>query len=266
MKLNKNGRVLWRGASLIDGSPIAVIVTGLAGRSKNEKTGAMLQSWIIRTDMHPLVARDTGADVAICGVCPSRLLYDAKSAPCYVDIAKAVGAIYGCLMRGNYGDVCRPHEIVACGRGRVVRVGSYGDPSAVPAYVWRLLLRDAAGRTGYTHQWAHPDAHVADNAGQLKDLIMASTDTIGQTLTAHAAGWRTFRIRAYESSPILPTESVCPASAEAGHKVSCFDCQFCKGAAGRIKNSAVIVAHGRGAKAWRQMRQTLPVLGDDAFA
>ena len=46
-----NGMVIWQGPSLVDGKPIAVIVTGLNKPSQNSKTGDMLQSWIIRTDM-----------------------------------------------------------------------------------------------------------------------------------------------------------------------------------------------------------------------
>jgi hypothetical protein len=42
---NPTGYEVWRGPSAIDGAPIVVIATV---RSNNRKTGAMLQSWIIR--------------------------------------------------------------------------------------------------------------------------------------------------------------------------------------------------------------------------
>ena len=61
-----NGFIIYEGRSAIDRAPIVVILTGLKP-SKNSKTGAMLQTWILRADMHPLEALRTGADRAICG-------------------------------------------------------------------------------------------------------------------------------------------------------------------------------------------------------
>ena len=45
-----NGVVLYEGPSVLDGAPIAVIATL---KSANVKTGDMIQTWIIRSDMHP---------------------------------------------------------------------------------------------------------------------------------------------------------------------------------------------------------------------
>ena len=64
--------ILWAGRSAIDGSPIALVATGLGRSSRNEKTGGIVQTWIIRTDMSPTDAVATGADAAICGDCPHR--------------------------------------------------------------------------------------------------------------------------------------------------------------------------------------------------
>lgn len=47
------GYVVYDGPSSIDGSPIAVILTGFASKSTNTKTGGMIQSYIIRTDIAP---------------------------------------------------------------------------------------------------------------------------------------------------------------------------------------------------------------------
>jgi len=66
----------WRGASPVDGTPIVLILTGLsplAGeQSDNSKTGAMVQSYILRQDMAPIVAVMAAADRAVCGDCPLR--------------------------------------------------------------------------------------------------------------------------------------------------------------------------------------------------
>ena len=44
----KNSYVVWEGASLIDGSPIVLILTGFVFPSTNIKTGRMIQSWILQ--------------------------------------------------------------------------------------------------------------------------------------------------------------------------------------------------------------------------
>jgi hypothetical protein len=62
----------WRGPSLVDGSPVVLLLSGLSSDSTNPKTGPMAQSWILRADMPPHVAVKTGADEAVCGKCPLR--------------------------------------------------------------------------------------------------------------------------------------------------------------------------------------------------
>jgi len=50
--------VVWEGPSMIDGSPIVVIITGMkpGSGSGNSKTGTMAQTYIIRSDMSPMEA------------------------------------------------------------------------------------------------------------------------------------------------------------------------------------------------------------------
>ena len=63
------GFIFYQGPSQIDGAPIVGIAVL---RSKNDKTGDMVQTYILRSDMTPLVALATGADSSICGACPHR--------------------------------------------------------------------------------------------------------------------------------------------------------------------------------------------------
>jgi hypothetical protein len=49
-----NGIVIYRGPSILDGSPIVVIATGLGSGSSNRKTGALVQTWILRDDVSPI--------------------------------------------------------------------------------------------------------------------------------------------------------------------------------------------------------------------
>jgi hypothetical protein len=75
--------------------------------------------------------------------------------------------------------------------GKFVRLGTYGDPAAVPVDVWRALLRDASGHTGYTHQWQNP---ALPNLSELRSLCMASVDTAQEAALATQLGWRYFRV------------------------------------------------------------------------
>ena len=116
-----NGVILWEGASLIDGAPIVVIATGTRKASGNVKTGAMIQTFIIRSDIAPHIALRTGDDRSVCGDCPKRpLTFKARSAgdkPCYVDVAKSVRSVYACYTRGNYPRVT-PEEAAELFAGR----------------------------------------------------------------------------------------------------------------------------------------------------
>ncbi len=61
------GFIAYEGPSMIDGAPIVVIVNKIDNGSDNEKTGAIVQTFIIRSDIGPIDALNTGADAAICG-------------------------------------------------------------------------------------------------------------------------------------------------------------------------------------------------------
>ena len=64
-----NGFVIYEGPSLIDGAPIVVIATGLVRKSRNPKTGWMIQTWIMRADIAPNIALRKRLDRSVCGDC-----------------------------------------------------------------------------------------------------------------------------------------------------------------------------------------------------
>jgi len=239
----QNGIVLYRGPSQLDGAPIVAILTGLAGASANEKTGAMLQTWIMREDVEPHKALKTGEDASVCGDCKHR---PANGGACYVTVFQAPLSVYRAFHRGAYGSQIAPADAAALVAGRALRVGSYGDPAAVPAHIWQDLVDVAATHTGYTHQW-----HKPAGAG-LRGLVMASADSADEMASARAAGWRTFRVRCADE-PLQALESVCPASEEAGYKTNCATCGACSGADGR-RGSIAIVVHGAKARKFIAIR------------
>jgi hypothetical protein len=222
-----NGLILYRGPSLLDRGPIAAIVTGLWRPSANRKTGAMLQTWILRDDTTPLDAVRTGSDASVCGHCPLRAS-PRRGRRCYVNLGQAPLTVYDALARGAYPQAEGPAQIAAAGYGRSVRLGSYGDPAAVPTAIWFALVSRASRWTGYTHQW--------DSAGfddRLLDLCMASVERMQdvQWLALRHPGARYFRVRP-PGTAAAPSEAQCPAASEAGRRLRCEACGACNGRAG----------------------------------
>ncbi len=247
-----NGYELWRGESLLDGEPIVLLGTGYDKDSQNVKTGAMIQTWILRSDMPPVEALRSGADETICGDCPLRGELG-KSRGCYVNVYWAPTQIYRAWSLGKYGDLKGNHrEIRDLHAGRSVRLGSYGDPAAVPFEVLSSCTEASDNHTGYTHQWMKPETDP-----RLKLLCMASVETLSEMREAHRNGWRTFRTVAETgqlvSSRGADREILCPASKEAGHRTTCEACGLCKGA-GEAANIAIVV-HGAGKRFARVLTQ-----------
>lgn len=225
-----DGMILFEGPSLLDGAPIVVIATGFKRSSKNEKTGGMIQTYILRADMSPTAAVKCGADCSVCGNCPHRGDGTGKGRTCYVNVGQGPLAVWKACQRGAYAAATSWEGFA----GRLVRFGTYGDPAAVPMAVWERLARLAKGWTGYTHQWR--------TAPALAPYCMASVDTLAEAAEARAAGWRTFRVALPGTVARLAAEVSCPASAEAGKKLNCATCMACSGGARR--GSIVIQAHG----------------------
>jgi len=234
-----NGLILWEGHSKIDGGPIAVIATGLKQGSTNSKTGAMVQTYILRRDIAPMEAVKTGDDASICGGCPHRGDGNGKGRSCYVTLMHGPRGVWAAYKRGSYPKATL-QEVADAMEGRTVRLGTYGDPAAAPLGLWLAVILRAAGWTGYTHQWR--EAH--DGFAQ---FCMASVDSIDEMHEAHLAGYRTFRVSPGVGEQ-TDREIVCPASEEAGKRTTCENCQLCAGLSTNSPKSIVIAAHGTGRK------------------
>jgi len=225
------GFLVYEGPSVLDPSvPIAVIVNRVFGNATNVKTGAMAQSFIIRTDMAPNVAVKTKQDHAVCGCCPY-----AGNNGCYVSI-KMVCSVYAAYKRGSYKRVS-PKAVGTLAAGLVeigmldgFRAGSYGDPAAAPVEVWEQMIlpvREAGGKTsGYTHQWTPKYAYQGRTADpRFRPLVMASAHGMVDTAVANADGWRTFTtFGSAEELKDVPRMTMCPASKEAGFRLTCATC------------------------------------------
>ena len=236
--------IIYSGPSMIDGSPIVVVAIV---KSSNAKTGpTMLQTYVIRSDIDPLTASKTGQDYAICGNCIHRgkptldpKKKQAIERSCYVTLYHGPLVVYKGFKRGIYPTATQ-QEIKRLGADRMVRLGTYGDPLAVPASVWDDLLSDSLGHTGYSHQ------HGLVTGDYSK--VMISADTPEQAAMFHVKQLRTFRVIPVSTwvdkgkAALLKSEILCPASEEMGKVTTCDKCKLCAG--GTVGKSIAIVSHG----------------------
>lgn len=236
-----NGIILYEGPSKIDGKPIVAIATNIVRKSQNAKTGDLIQTWILRSHIDPWKAKLCGKDKSVCGDCKHR-----KFATCYVELVRnGPCAIYKAYKRGSYAHLNKTN--IGYFSGRKIRLGAYGEPAAVPAYIWKKILKNSTGHTGYTHAWRYC-------APSLKNVCMASVDTEKEAEQAKRKGWRTFRVLLPWENKTNKDEFVCPASVEKGKKTSCEKCLACGGLTSKTKKNPVILPHGSFGRATRFSR------------
>ena len=240
--------ILYRGPSVLDGSPIVCIATV---KSNNAKTGGMLQTWILADDPErdPLAINRLGLDYGICGACPlkgepapDKEKGTANNRPCYVTLYHAPLNIWKTLQRGRYPTI-EPETLADYGAGQTIRLGAYGDPAAVPHSIWSALLTNAKGWTGYSHQFALINKKARD---VIAAACMISADSLADARKHWAAGRRTFRVIT-GADKVAPGEIICPATKEGGQRTTCEKCKLCQGSGTKGANIAAVV-HGNGAK------------------
>jgi hypothetical protein len=230
--------IIYQGPSLIDNKPIIVVAIE---KSNNKKTGDVVQTYILRADIDPLLANRTGEDYSICGECPLKGIPSNKekgtaiSRKCYVSLHQAPLGIYKKFKNNGYELCDNKIKRNSLGYNRIVRVGSYGDGAAVPQYVWDELVEYASGHTAYTHNHGDPR------------FYMKSVESLQEAEWNWNNGYRTFRIVKNESQIVKSKEILCPSN----KGVKCVECKLCSGSNTKAKSIAIEV-HGAGSK-WFKM-------------
>jgi len=239
--------ILYQGASLINGEPIVALAQS---DSTNSKTGNMIQTFILDSTVDPITASRTGKDESICGSCPHRgtpnnnAKGQATDRTCYVTLAHSPLGKYKAWKRGVYGTtVSTLKEIESFGSLQGVRLGTYGDPCAVPNDIWKALINKALYSTAYTHAAINP----------MPESIMTSTDNLWQSVKAWGRGERTFRVIS-DINQLYRNEILCPASEEMGKRATCATCKLCGGSKVNAKSIA-IVAHGTSKRKAKELVQ-----------
>lgn len=225
MNSKPNGFVLYEGASTFDGENIVVVVTGFETPSSNTKTGNMLQSWIIKQKEYPSEAIKLEKDGSVCGTCPL------KGKVCYVTMM-GPNNIWRSYKEGQYPIIDSKILDKIKRRHKLLRLGAYGDPCAVPLEVWQPLIAKSQDYTGYTHAWQYTNQ-------RWNQYIRASVESHTLKAKANNMGWKTFRITT-DPNDILEDEVWCKNLEDEDTK--CEDCRLCN--AGKGKPNVVTLVHG----------------------
>lgn len=218
------GVILYQGPSMLDGEPIICIATM---NTVNHKTGDMIQTWIIREDVTPMVAVQTGKDSSVCGRCPHRHF---SGGACYVVPFQAPTQVFKTYHAGGYDKL--DTQTLRRFLGRKIRLGSYGDPAAVPYHVWLGVVGLCDGHTGYTHQFHHECFDV-----KLTDFCQVSVETVSQYKNAVEDNVGTFRVIP-EGGTLQEGEIRCLNETTG---ISCLACGLCDG---KHQNKIAITVHG----------------------
>tara|TARA_Y100000310_G_scaffold182969_1_gene183008 strand:+ start:714 stop:1403 length:690 start_codon:yes stop_codon:yes gene_type:complete len=210
----------WEGQSEINGKDIVLAIGAEKRKSRNPKTGPMVQVAAFVKDVSPLEAQKTGADEATCGGCPLRpkLHKEAKSKneevskyPCYVKTFRKL-AQWTAI---NKREVDYAGALSALS-GRAVRFGEYGNMSSVPREVIEPLMQATNNHTLYEHEWEKPENQW------LNLYAMASVHSLEERARAKELGFRTFRV----GDDPQEGEVFCPNHT---HNIQCIDCKLCSG-------------------------------------
>lgn len=198
----EGGVVFYDGPSMFDGQRIVGVALLSSG---NAKTGNLVQTTLFRPDRNTNVARKDGSDESVCADCEQRPLAYRLSGcggGCYVS-AQFLGTVWKNFYEKNAYQPVPPERLVEVLNGRFLRVGTYGDPAAVPPEVWLAMLQHVPLWTGYTRQWRRGDnwpipetqAEFERRTDLMKQFCMASVFDPLEYGEAVDAGWRTFRTR-----------------------------------------------------------------------
>ena len=202
---------IWEGPSEFDGTPIKVVMTGYIKDSENEKTGPLVQVFILPSDEKPINAFKAKKS-SVCGDC----IYNGGG--CYVNWGRLTPT--WTASKRKFISLELASWLVT---GLRVRLGAAGDPSAVPTYVWETLLKGADSWTGYTHSWKNCDP-------ALRRIVMASCDNDDETKQAISLGWNVFHVHDGKIDDNIDYVRCLSGSPDSnGLPKTCFSCMMCHG-------------------------------------
>jgi hypothetical protein len=198
-------------------------------------------------------------------MCPRR---HALGGDCYVQIVHAPRSVWESWDRQgrpgtNWTEIGAILPLTQDARDHGLRLGSYGDPMAVPSEVWIDLIDALMPRSvvGYTHQWRDLGAFASNTVRieWFRENVMASADSIADAEFARDLGWRVFL--ATPTGTTVPAGFVqCPATRDQ-NPLTCRQCGICNGTQGKATRASVYLwEHGMRSQSKGKRSAALAVL------
>lgn len=200
-------------------------------KTTNEKTGDMVQVWILAKNEKPYDLLKAGKDGIVCGSCPLK-----SGAGCYVTVFQAPTQIYKAYKAGKYST--NYDEFLEIVQNKFVRFGAYGDPSFIPFKTLFQIASRCKGYTGYSHQWKNKNFDA-----KLLTILHASIDHENDIAILNKLHPTAKYFRLVDNyADIKENEIVCLSDSMG---VQCRDCLKCSGSS---SDNIVIEKHGVNAK------------------
>lgn len=197
-----------------------LVFTCMIKPSSNEKTGEMIQTYLIDKES----INEPKVFGAKCSDCPIKT-------ECYVNKDKL--SVRSALKRLIAGENTSYKwstigEMLPRLKGRSLRWGTYGDPSAIPLSDLKRICSVLKSWTGYTHYF-----HEIDQG--YSAYLMASCESVALELLAQSLGYRTYRVLLDEDDTleILDDSIQCPNYTRG---LTCLECGLCNGQATKAKS------------------------------
>jgi len=160
---------------LYDRDNIIVLLSGLKTPSRNIKTGPMLQTIIIRSDLHPTEALKTGQDEAICGSCIHRLKTPARFID-VSDIKTMPGGFIGCVNETHKIQCIDCKLCDGAGKQKNIAIQVHGSKQNSNASCYVNLMLD--GVTGQYKSWIAGNIAMYNPAAH-RELIQNKSVRLG---------------------------------------------------------------------------------------
>lgn len=224
IKTNKTNKATKRPSALVVTYPSFYLVFTALNGSSNRKTGDMIQTYLL--DRETLTS-EPSVFGAKCSACP-------MVNKCYVSrdkmsVRSALARLLG-EERTSYAHATLA-DVLPLLRGRKVRLGTYGDPSALPLADLKAIVNSAQGHTGYTHFWREIDTEYSA-------YLMASVEDSSAELLAQGLGYRSFRVITQETTE-RDVSSVAVECLNSSVGLTCADCLLCSGTSGRGRKVSI---------------------------
>ena len=213
-----------RPSALVVTYPSFYLVFNALKGSNNAKTGDMVQTYLLD---HETLTSEPDAFGAKCSACP-------MVSKCYVSrdklsVRSALKRLLG-EERTSYAHATLD-QVLPLLSGRKVRLGTYGDPSALPLEDLKAIVSACAGHTGYSHFWREIDTEYSA-------YLMASVEDASAELLAQGLGYRTFRVITKEDTE-RSVSSVAVECLNASSGLTCAECLLCSGTKGKGRRVSI---------------------------